>query len=499
MYLNSAFTARRLLTSLLLLVLAATHALADTQRYLGIYYNGKKIGWVRIASSSVTHNGKPAVSTVSVTRIAMQLLGNSVQQDVTSTTISDTSSRPLVQEHSILSNGSSLKVKAVYGAGEIRCTVDSGGGPTTKVVSIPPGAVLMGDTTLNRVEGLKKPGDRQVVYALNPLTLILDRMEMSIEGEVTVKYRGAEVRALRSLAVTPFGSLRSWESLDGNTIYKGEMPVGMAMYSEDSETALNMKSTAPSFSADGTDTPNTPSSAGYNPTDIGMSTAIRIEPPLPNPRSLKRLVLNISGAELTGLPPNDLRQKTSETGSGRQFEITAARFDAAKSAKLPIRNPAVARYQASAPYLEITDPEIRRTAATLKGTETNAYRVALKINNWIHKQMKPDYSIGVPRSCKDVLTRRQGVCRDYATLFAGLARSAGIPTRVAGGIVYAEGRFFYHAWVECWVGAWVPFDATMGGEFVDATHVKLAQGEVTEMYQSANAVGRLQVKVLEAN
>jgi hypothetical protein len=38
--------------------------------------------------------------------------------------------------------------------------------------------------------------------------------------------------------------------------------------------------------------------------------------------------------------------------------------------------------------------------------------------------MKPDYTIGVPRSCKDVLQRPRGVCRDYATLFAGLARAS---------------------------------------------------------------------------
>jgi hypothetical protein len=96
------------------------------------------------------------------------------------------------------------------------------------------------------------------------------------------------------------------------------------------------------------------------------------------------------------------------------------------------------------------------------------------------------------------MKRPRGVCRDYATLFAGIARAAGIPTRLAGGITYAQGKFFYHAWVECWVGQWVPFDATLNQDFVDATHVKFAQGDVNEMFNVANVIGRLKLSSVKA-
>ena len=67
---------------------------------------------------------------------------------------------------------------------------------------------------------------------------------------------------------------------------------------------------------------------------------------------------------------------------------------------------------------------------------------------------------------------------------------------MCGGIVYAEGRFFYHAWAECWVGEWLPFDATTGVDFVDATHIKFAQGDVTDMYRVAAIVGKLKISVI---
>ncbi|OFX13704.1 MAG: hypothetical protein A2Z18_08615 [Armatimonadetes bacterium RBG_16_58_9] len=88
-----------------------------------------------------------------------------------------------------------------------------------------------------------------------------------------------------------------------------------------------------------------------------------------------------------------------------------------------------------------------------------------------------------------------GVCRDYAILFAALARGAGIPATVVSGVLYTDNAFYYHAWVECYVGQWVPFDATMPTDFVDATHVKLAGGDATTMYSLAKVIGSLRLKV----
>ena len=78
---------------------------------------------------------------------------------------------------------------------------------------------------------------------------------------------------------------------------------------------------------------------------------------------------------------------------------------------------------------------------------------------------------------------------------------AGVPTRICSGIVYFDTGFFYHAWVECQLTAgddgWYPFDPTLDEDFVDATHIKFAQGDPLDMYGAIRVVGQIKAEVLE--
>ena len=61
------------------------------------------------------------------------------------------------------------------------------------------------------------------------------------------------------------------------------------------------------------------------------------------------------------------------------------------------------------------------------------------------------------------------------------ARS-GIPARIAVGLVYIHGAFYYHAWPEVYIdegngrGLWLPVDPTLNQFPADATHLRLARG-----------------------
>ena len=49
-------------------------------------------------------------------------------------------------------------------------------------------------------------------------------------------------------------------------------------------------------------------------------------------------------------------------------------------------------------------------------------------------------------SAVEVLHTRKGECQAHAMLYTAMARAAGIPTRLAGGLVYMEGMgFLYHS------------------------------------------------------
>ena len=115
--------------------------------------------------------------------------------------------------------------------------------------------------------------------------------------------------------------------------------------------------------------------------------------------------------------------------------------------------------------------------------------------------MEKPTNVGTPRSAVEILRSRDGVCRDYATLFTAVARAAGVPTRLCSGIVYFKDAFYYHAWVECQltpgIDGWYPFDATLDDDFVDATHVKFAQGDPADMFGAVRVVGQIQAEILD--
>ncbi len=87
------------------------------------------------------------------------------------------------------------------------------------------------------------------------------------------------------------------------------------------------------------------------------------------------------------------------------------------------------------------------------------------------------------RSAADALASGAGDCTEDAVVLAALGRAAGIPTRVASGLVYSRERyhgvsnvFMPHSWTLAYVdGAWRSFDMSLDG--FDATHIALTIGD----------------------
>jgi hypothetical protein len=99
------------------------------------------------------------------------------------------------------------------------------------------------------------------------------------------------------------------------------------------------------------------------------------------------------------------------------------------------------------------------------------------------------------RSAADALAHGAGDCTEDAVVLAALGRAAGIPTRVASGLVYSRERyhgvsnvFMPHSWTLAYVeGAWRSFDMSLDG--FDATHIALTIGDGDA--RSITAAGQL--------
>jgi hypothetical protein len=77
-------------------------------------------------------------------------------------------------------------------------------------------------------------------------------------------------------------------------------------------------------------------------------------------------------------------------------------------------------------------------------------------------------------------------------------RSAGIPARLASGLVNWDGNFYYHAWVEIWDGSrWLGMDSTTPEPQISAAHVKLSDGNVEQAF-TFTFLDKVKIEVMEA-
>jgi len=64
-------------------------------------------------------------------------------------------------------------------------------------------------------------------------------------------------------------------------------------------------------------------------------------------------------------------------------------------------------------------------------------------------------------------------------------------------LIYNNGRFFYHAWNEAYLGEWIPIDATLDQIPADATHIRLFYGNIEKHVQITRMIGNLRIKILD--
>jgi hypothetical protein len=114
-------------------------------------------------------------------------------------------------------------------------------------------------------------------------------------------------------------------------------------------------------------------------------------------------------------------------------------------------------------------------------------------------EKKPTVSLP---SALEVLKTRVGDCNEHTALYVAMARSLGLPARIAVGLVYLRGAFYYHAWPEVWVeesagrGLWLPVDPTLNQFPADATHVRLTRGGLERQAAILGLVGHSHLEIL---
>lgn len=229
--------------------------------------------------------------------------------------------------------------------------------------------------------------------------------------------------------------------------------------------------------------------------DIYETTAISANKRLR--KNLTELSVRLSGVELEGFEVKGYRQRLR----GDTLTITREGKAALTAAyRLPNggRATVMSVFLDAEPLLESGNPEIRALALRLRGAERDPRVVAERINRWVYDSLRKEITVGVP-SALATLRTRVGDCNEHTQLYVALARAGGIPARVAAGLAYLDGKFYYHAWPEVWLERWVAVDPTFGQFPADASHLRFTIGGLGRQAELLRLMGALQVDVLSAH
>jgi hypothetical protein len=149
------------------------------------------------------------------------------------------------------------------------------------------------------------------------------------------------------------------------------------------------------------------------------------------------------------------------------------------------------------PLLQAHDIRMVSAAIKMVGLERDPRAVAEKLNKWVHDSLKKEVTFSVPNAL-DVLRTRRGDCNEHTQLYVALARAVGLPARIATGLAYVRGKFYYHAWPEVWLNDWVAVDPTFGQFPADAAHLRFEVGGLAQQADLIRLIGNLKIDVLEA-
>lgn len=203
---------------------------------------------------------------------------------------------------------------------------------------------------------------------------------------------------------------------------------------------------------------------------------------LPQARACNRLVIKIQTKKPElGWPDlnHDYQKVISQTSETTILAINQVNLKSPAAHKLSEKE--LEHYLQANAYLDADDPDIKKVAAEVAGQIKKPYEKALHLRNWVATNMTFDLGI-VFAPGAEIIKNKRGTCAGYAALLASLLRAAGIPSRYLMGLVYVNGVWGGHAWVEAWLdGRWVPFDAAVASpEIADAARLVIAASSLEE-------------------
>ncbi len=178
-------------------------------------------------------------------------------------------------------------------------------------------------------------------------------------------------------------------------------------------------------------------------------------------------------ADVAFQPPQTGEQRVTATPNGFLLDICSTCGPGMDSSEVTLTEALEPTF-----WLQADHRRLSRIGQTVRDSDATDSEKMARLERWARQRME-EIDFAGHYSAAEALARGSGDCTEGAVVLAALGRAAGIPTRVASGIVYSRERyhgvshaFMPHAWTLAYVdGEWKSFDMSLDG--FDATHIAL--------------------------
>ena len=468
---------------------ASTSLAADLARYgsaavwRGVYYRGEKIGFT-VSQTVAKDDGFDLEEDG---RLQMSLLGATTAATIRTTAHVDKAFTLHAFEFSLDPGTGPIEIRGRVDGRRLALDVKTPSGTRSEVRELDEPPALSLNISRRLANGGLKTGARYQWTIFDPATLRNSKVNVEVGRRELV--RGAGAAPLPAFRVEmEFAGLKtsSWIT-DTGEVVREESPLGLITVRESADSARAM------------------AVSRRMQVDLLQAAAVapRMRTPIAEPRDVRLMRIRLGGADFSGL---DL-DGGAQTLTGDVLELRDPQ--ALQSGRA---DPDVARYLQSEAFIESDAPEIvaeaQKAVGGITGTRARAERLTRYVNALLDK--KPTVSLP---SAREVLRTKVGDCNEHTVLYVAMARALGIPARIAVGLVYIHGAFYYHAWPEVYLtedsgsrvpgsgaagrGLWLPVDPTLNEFPANATHLRLARGGLDKQTVILPLMGRLTMDVID--
>ncbi len=446
--------------------------------WMGIYLNDKKVGFSNTTVNAYEEKGFSGYEVRNETEMYIFLFGSNQKVFFKGSALIDTNYNLRNFKIDLKTGAQLMKIEGeLLKKNLISLNVITEGSVAKKEVFIPEDIFIANILTPLDFLGKLSPGKSYIIDVLEPFTLTVEKVRLSVKDKVDFMDQLKSVKAYVVEADYKGLRLKSWVSEEGE-ILREETPLGWVMVKEPMEKAITYQRYL--FETQ---------------TDVASLISITPSGNIDIPENISYMKIRLGGINASDYELSNERQAVLSKAP-LTLEIKTKGISKDSAIELPISAKALEEFMQPSRFIQSDSEEIIRLARSITGGSKNSLIAAQRIKDWVFNNIRKKPVISIPDAL-GTLKRKEGDCNEHSFLFAALSRAIGIPAKVCYGIVHVDGRFYYHAWCKVYIGEWISMDPTLGEDFADATHVEFLSGGLDKQLDLVRLLGKLNVKILE--